>query len=301
MTENAKVRKLSQLKTKLKAAEAREDEAQALRKKIFGSRIISRTDLPDLGREVKSLERVCPCGKMAAIVDDREDVWANAANNATGRKGEPSHNMLFVKPFHFTPFLNFADVNNASGKDLSEENNGQQGKIEDMQLHWTKYILRTPVHNRFYDENISKAGQDKLTVPSILTQMRREVLSQNNQVTKVLLSGLVPLHLQNVDSSDEKVARHDVVRYVEELGGKVMTNVSDEITHVIAAKDGTDKILQARRVPGCAIVRIGWLMECYWSITRRDVEPHYLGPPPIAKKNINGNSNKKILLIESDG
>ena len=300
MTENAKVRKLSQLKTKLKAAEAREDEAQALRKKIFGSRIISRTDLPDLGREVKSLERVCPCGKMAAIVDDREDVWANAANNATGRKGEPPHNMLFVKPFHFTPFLNFADVNNASGKDLSEENNGQQGKIEDMQLHWTKNILRT-VHNRFYDENISKAEQDKLTVPSILTQMRREVLSQNNQVTKVLLSGLVPLHLQNVDSSDEKVARHDVVRYVEELGGKVMTNVSDEITHVIAAKDGTDKILQARRVPGCAIVQIGWLMECYWSITRRDVEPHYLGPPPIAKKNINGNSSKKILIIESDG
>jgi len=138
-------------------------------------------------------------------------------------------------------------------------------------------------------------------VPSILTKMRREVLSQCNPQTKVILSDLVPLHLQNFDSRNETRPRHDVIRYAEELGAKVMTKISNEITHVIAAKDGTDKILQARRIPGCAIVQINWLMECYWSITRRDVEPHYLGPPPIPRQNLNGGESKtKLLLSGSD-
>jgi TFIIF-interacting CTD phosphatase-like protein len=297
---------LEALKTKLRSAEERENAAQALRKKIFGSRIISRTDLPDLGRDVKSLERVCPCGNMAAIVDDREDVWANAENNSTGRKGEPPHNMLLVKPYHFAPFVNFADVNNASGVDLSVQSlNGKKvddtDESDELQLLWTKHVL-TRVHDKYYDPKLSMTEQDHLTVPSILTNMRRNVLSQSFPPTKVLLSGLVPLHLQNVESSNEKVTRHNVVRYVEELGGKVLTNISDDITHVIAAKDGTDKILQARRIPGCAVVRISWLMECYWSITRRDIEKHYLGPPPRPREEGNniGGSSKKLLLIESD-
>ena len=302
--ENCSEDSLEALKSKLRAAEELEGAAQALRKKIFGSRIISRTDLPDLGRDVKSLERVCPCGKMAAIVDDREDVWANADNNATGRKGEPPHNMLLVKPYHFHPFLNFADVNNASGIDLSEQSSDEKriddiNESEEKQLLWTRRILST-VHDKFYNPSLSVDEQNKLTVPSILTKMRRGVLSQNGLCTKVLLSGLVPLHLQNMDSSNQTLKRHDVVRYVEELGGKLMSNISSDITHVIAAKDGTDKILQARRIPGCAVVRISWLMECYWSITRRDVEPHYLGLPPRPGKINNGEVNKKVLLIESD-
>lgn len=292
---------LDQLKIKLKAAEAREVAAQALRKKIFGSRIISRTDLPDLGRAVKSLERVCPCGKMAAIVDDREDVWANADNNATGRKGEPPQNLLLVKPYHFSPFHSFADVNNVSGNDYSEDSAGQGHDDEidesDVQLLWTRNTLMT-VYAKFYGSKESE--HIELTVPSILTRMRRAVLSSNNSPSKILLSGLVPLHKQNRDSSDETIPRHEVVRYVEELGGIVMNTVSKDVTHVIASKDGTNKILQARRIPGCAISRITWLMECYWSITKIDIVPHYLGNPPMPKPNVPGNAAKKILLTDSD-
>lgn len=47
---------------------------------------------------------------------------------------------------------------------------------------------------------------------------------------------------------------------------------------MIAAKDGTDKTLQARRTPGCAVVRASWLMECFWSLRRRDPIPHFLTP-----------------------
>ena len=60
---------------------------------MFGSRIVSRSDVGDLGANVKSLKRVFPDGgRMSVILDDREDVWANAKDNdrlfTGGRKGE---------------------------------------------------------------------------------------------------------------------------------------------------------------------------------------------------------------------
>ena len=74
-------------------------------------------------------------------MDDREDVWANAKNNVTGRPGEPPDNLLLVKPYHWKPFMGYADVNNASGGDLSENGDAQQqqngkpnDKEDDMQL-----------------------------------------------------------------------------------------------------------------------------------------------------------------------
>ena len=57
-------------------------------------------------------------------MDDREDVWANADNNATGRPGEPPENLLLVKPYHWKPFKGYADVNNSSGNDLSKSDDG---------------------------------------------------------------------------------------------------------------------------------------------------------------------------------
>jgi RNA polymerase II subunit A-like phosphatase len=52
------------------------------------------------------------------------------------------------------------------------------------------------------------------------------------------------------------------------------------LTHVVAAKDGTDKILAARKLPGCRIVKPGWLMECVWSLTRREEGRYLLGDAP---------------------
>jgi RNA polymerase II subunit A-like phosphatase len=50
------------LRKQLEEAEALEVEATSLRRKLFGSRIVSRTDVGDLGADVKSLKRVFPCG-----------------------------------------------------------------------------------------------------------------------------------------------------------------------------------------------------------------------------------------------
>lgn len=42
---------------------------------------------------------------------------------------------------------------------------------------------------------------------------------------------------------------------------------------MVAAKDGTDKAIAAKRITGCMLVQSGWLAECYYSMTLRDVKP----------------------------
>jgi RNA polymerase II subunit A-like phosphatase len=57
----------------------------------------------------------------------------------------------------------------------------------------------------------------------------------------------------------------------------MLDTVEYGVTHVVAASDGTDKAKAARKTPGCVLVKPGWLMECYWSMTCRDVEPFLIG------------------------
>lgn len=243
----------------------------------------------------------------AAILDDREDVWANAKNNVTGRPGEPPDNLLLVKPYHWKPFQGYADVNNASGQDLSKKTDDKQSsakpdeKESDSQLLWTADILRR-LHERYYSTTLSEEEREKISVPSLLQSMRKETFLRYPQV-KVVFSGLIPMSQQN----KQLQVRPHVVRYAEELGAEVLPSISNEVTHIVAARDGSEKIRQARKgVPGCFIVHTSWLMECYWSIKRRDVRPYHMGPmpsglqalrqQPIAAKNKKKEEENTVLL-----
>ena len=212
------------LKAELEEAERLEKETIEMRKRVFGSRIVSRSDVGDLGRDVKSLKRIFPCGgTMAAVVDDREDVWANAKDNntnpedkASSRHGEPPENLLLVKPYHWQPFVGFADINNASGIDLSEKFDDQSATTKsetesDVQLLWTADVLKR-LHARYYSQD----KDEPKTVPEILQTMRKEVL----RGFKIVLSGLVPLHKQS-QGDDSANPRPAVVRYAESLGASV--------------------------------------------------------------------------------
>ena len=202
---------LERLKKELQEAEALEQKALEVRQQIFGSRIVSRTDVGDLGRDVKSLERIFPCGgSMAVIVDDREDVWANAQDNSK-TSGEPPENLLLIRPYHWKPFLGFADVNNAAGEDISGESLTTEDE-EDCALLWTLDILKR-MHARFYS-TIKETGNHDITVPPLLRKMRQEVLSG----CTLVYSGLIPLHQQNRTSQSP---RPSVVRYGESLGARV--------------------------------------------------------------------------------
>ncbi|CAJ1948339.1 unnamed protein product [Cylindrotheca closterium] len=262
--------KLDELKAELSKGEEMEKEAQKLRQSIFGSRVVSRTDVGDLGRDVKSLRRIFPCGgTMAAVLDDREDVWANASDNSeTTRKGEPPSNLLLVKPYHFSAFQGFADVNNAAGVDLSASNQSTETEENDIQLIWTGQILKD-LHTLYY----SQQNGTRQTVPQLLSRMRKNVLKGTNLV----LSGLVPL---NRDVLLPDAPRPTIVRYAESLGAQLQKNVDVSVTHVVAAKDGTDKAIAARKFPRTVLIKPSWLMECYWSMSRRRSLAHLMTPIP---------------------
>lgn len=293
---------VARLKAELEEAENLEIEATEMRQRVFGSRIVSRSDVGDLGRDVKSLKRIFPCGgTMAAVVDDREDVWANAKDNnidpndkASSRRGEPPENLLLVKPYHWQPFVGFADINNASGVDLSEKfdekNPSQNPKTEtDVQLLWTADVLKR-LHDRYYNQ---EDGESK-TAPEILHDMRKEVLHG----FKIVLSGLVPLHKQTEENRSAG-PRPPIVRYAESLGGALISNVRPDTAFVVAARDGTDKILQARKVPGCSVVKVSWLMECFWTMRQRDPNQHLLaaaGREIFQKSMANGRAAKPAAV-----
>jgi RNA polymerase II subunit A-like phosphatase len=271
---------IENLRAELAEAERLERDALKMRQRLFGSRVVSRSDVGDLGRDVKSLKRIFPCGgEMAAVVDDREDVWANADDIKSTQPGEPPENLLLVRPYHWESFVGFADVNNSSGVDLSGRD--EISEESDVQLLWTSDILKR-LHHQYYNRGVS----EKPTVPKILEQMRKEVLAG----CRLVLSGLIPLQMQNMGPD---VPRPPFIRFSESLGASIQSQVTHGVTHVVAANDGTDKIMAARRLKGCHVVKVSWLMECVWSLQRRDETLHLLGLP---SKNSKSNScgNKPI-------
>jgi len=201
-------------------------------------------------------------------------------------------------------------VNNSAGEDLTKRsetdknhNNGDDKKSildesREKQLLWTGDML-SRIHSRYYDESLSEEERNKVSVPSILKQMRKSVFSSEPRAAKFLLSGLVPLHKQNYSADYGNSPRPHVVRYAEELGATIVSNVTNDLTHVVAARDGTDKILRARHIPGAAIVGVSWLMECYWSCSLRDITPHILGAPPLLIQQPKA-EQRRILLVGSD-
>lgn len=266
--------KLETLKAQLKEADNLERKAWELRQTVFGSRVVSRTDVGDLGRDVKSLKRIFPGGgTMAAVVDDREDVWANAQDNSDSTiKGEPPSNMLLVKPYHYQAFVGFADVNNAAGADLSNTGPSVGEEDNDVQLLWTGQILKD-LHKLYYSQH----NGTRQTVPQLLARMRRNVLKG----TVLVLSGLVPLHKKSISAD---APRPSIVRYAQSLGAQLQDNVDEGVTHVVAAKDGTDKAIAARKFPRTVLVKPSWLVECFWSMSRRRSLAHLLGgtvSPPL--------------------
>lgn len=169
----------------------------------------------------------------AAIVDDREDVWANATDNPTaGRQGEPPANLLLVKPYRWERFSGYEDVNNAAGVDLTSKQQSQKDRDTnkdenstdegDVQLLWTLDILNR-LHAKFYSKDVSLIKQNTLTVPLALKQMRRQVLGGQDdrmRLTNIVFSGLVPL-IQQTRIDNKRGPRPLVERYAEELGATV--------------------------------------------------------------------------------
>ena len=218
--------KLEELKRELRGAYDLEDKAREVRQSLFGSRLVSRTDVGDLGSDVKSLRRIFPCGgTMAVAVDDREDVWANAKDNTSSTvEGEPPANLLPVRPYHWGRFQGMKDINNSSGADPSsggsDKGRSDPDKENDPSLLWIRGILDR-LYDQYYHQDL--VGGKVETVPDILRRMRGEVLGGK----RLVLSGLIPRH--RLERFKAGGPRPTIVRWAQDLGAKVRVQLFRKI------------------------------------------------------------------------
>lgn len=75
------------------------------------------------------------------------------------------------------------------------------------------------------------------------------------------------------------------------------------MTHVVAAKDGSEKAITARKIPGCVLVKPGWLMECFWSMKHVDVDAYMMARGTMPKQQQQKSSSPAsygVVLKESN-
>ncbi|KAH8261273.1 hypothetical protein KR044_006260 [Drosophila immigrans] len=129
-------------------------------------------------------------------------------------------------------------------------NDGQkQIEIEDPDdyLLYLEVILRN-IHKRFYAiyDETTEIPDLKIIVPKI----RCEVLRGQNLV----FSGLVPTQMKLEQSRAYFIAKS--------LGAEVQSNISKEITHLVAVNAGTYKVNAAKKELNIKVVNANWLWAC---------------------------------------
>jgi hypothetical protein len=68
-------KEVAEWETYIKKAEEAETKARELERKLFSNRIVARCDVGDLGRDVKSLKRVFPCGGLSVCYAEVDRVF----------------------------------------------------------------------------------------------------------------------------------------------------------------------------------------------------------------------------------
>lgn len=119
-------------------------------------------------------------------------------------------------------------MNNNAGADLTSKKDGEDkyenndNDKDDVQLLWTRDILKR-LHEKFYGAKNNILKRNTLTVPTALSQMRRETF--HSKTVCVVFSGLIPLCEQTREIAGRKT-RSAVQRYAEDLGATVSSTPS---------------------------------------------------------------------------
>lgn len=143
-----------------------------------------------------------------------------------------------------------ATTSQSSSPNVKITNDGQkQIEIEDPDdyLLYLEVILRN-IHKRFYAiyDETTEIPDLKIIVPKI----RCEVLRGQNLV----FSGLVPTQMKLEQSRAYFIAKS--------LGAEVQSNISKDITHLVAVNAGTYKVNAAKKEPNIRVVNANWLWAC---------------------------------------
>ncbi|OBZ79019.1 RNA polymerase II subunit A C-terminal domain phosphatase [Grifola frondosa] len=159
-------------------------------------------------------------------------------------------------------------------------------KNDDIELARVKKILEL-VHQRFYAAYDERKPTPKLKrkpgkrhpPPHVDYDVRTDYNSSttdgNPGGLHILFSSVIPL--------DTRPEATEVWRTAHAFGAKCYTELSSNITHVVAAKRGTLKVDAARRQGGVKIVWLAWFTDSVALWQHQDETPYLMDPEPLAR------------------
>lgn len=154
-------------------------------------------------------------------------------------------------------------------------------KNDDTELQRVKRLLDT-VHQQFYEayeDRLPEKGKTKSTSKakpsaSVLYDTRIIIPGLRLQTfdgLHILFSSVIPL--------DTRPESTDVWNLAEAFGATCHTELSGEVTHLVAAKRGTSKIDQARKRGEIKIVWLAWFTDSIARWERQDETPYLMDEP----------------------
>ncbi|KAH9178811.1 hypothetical protein EDB89DRAFT_2111688 [Lactarius sanguifluus] len=154
-------------------------------------------------------------------------------------------------------------------------------KNDDTELQRVKRLLDT-VHQQFYEayeDRLPEKGKTKSTSKakpsaSVLYDTRIIIPGLRLQTfdgLHILFSSVIPL--------DTRPESTDVWNLAEAFGATCHTELSGEVTHLVAAKRGTSKIDQARKRSEIKIVWLAWFTDSIARWERQDETPYLMDEP----------------------
>ncbi|KAJ8514480.1 hypothetical protein ONZ45_g7970 [Pleurotus djamor] len=167
--------------------------------------------------------------------------------------------------------------------DTSKEKHARKAllKNDDCELERVGSLL-DEIHKQFYAAYEARPQDDKgprgrgkealktlYDVTRIIPRLRSEVFKG----VHILFSSVIPL-----DTNPEST---EIWRMARMFGAKVSTELTGEITHVVAAKRGTVKVDMARRRGGIKIVWVSWFTDSVALWRHQDETPYLLDEPPV--------------------
>ncbi|KAI8092729.1 uncharacterized protein BX664DRAFT_327984 [Halteromyces radiatus] len=166
--------------------------------------------------------------------------------------------------------------------------------VDDDRVLYNKLEMLTQVHKNFYeayDREIQKRGDISPTtnpftlIPNIvdfINPFRKHVLAN----VHIVFSGMIKLDADPKSSHWWKTA--------ESYGATCHLNLSSKVTHLVAAKAGTSKMMEANKLfPHIRVVNPNWLVD---SINHEGAQDeslyrHASNEPPSSLGNLNGNDD----------
>ncbi|KAI0363753.1 hypothetical protein BV20DRAFT_1039761 [Pilatotrama ljubarskyi] len=157
-------------------------------------------------------------------------------------------------------------------------------KNDDTELSRVKQILEL-VHERFYDAWENRKPEDEerhhkrkhgkrvetqreYDVRTIIPRIRMQTF----EGCHILFSSVIPL--------DTRPEATEIWKTAHAFGAKCYTELAPRVTHVVAAKRGTQKVDAARRRGGIKVVWLAWFTDSVALWQRQDETPYLLEPEP---------------------